>query len=803
MACRFLVAGKITLLDTYYTEFTDHSFPLGFVLVAAILYGVLLVRFWQAKELGTVYSNKNSTDVHNWIAKEASHYHVTDETIEERLRSGQEFEIVHELVQRAEWSRSLTILLIGESGVGKATLVNGIIGEELIVRNQSSVQLISKREINGIDVTVIDTAEILDAEEDEIEEIKNEAAKGVDLVLFCIQMTQVRFRRNDIELIWKVREVFPVEIWNNAIFILTYANQLRRAGEPYENHFMEKLSQWKDVLLNAVEEHGKAAQEVAQKIPVIPAGYYKDSNLPYCDEWTNRNKCENWFGKLWYMVLERVQCGKKIALLEINRNRFKISTGDINQRRPLYEMAISPTSDLMESDFVITIYVVVKVACGIAIVGFILRHIILYINSKRGGNGALKQGDNRDQEDSQEATLPNAGENREQNDSQEATPPNAGDKGEQEHDDSQEATPPNAGDKGEQEHDDSQEATPPNAGDKGEQEHDDSQEATPPNAGDKGEQEHDDSQEATPPNAGDKGEQEHDDSQEATPPNAGDKGEQEHDDSQEATPPNAGDKGEQEHDDSQEATPPNAGDKGEQEHDDSQEATPPNAGDKGEQEHDDSQEATPPNAGDKGEQEHDDSQEATPPNAGDKGEQEHDDSQEATPPNAGDKGEQEHDDSQEATPPNAGDKGEQEHDDSQEATPPNAGDKGEQEHDDSQEATPPNAGDKGEQEHDDSQEATPPNAGDKGEQEHDDSQEATPPNAGDKGEQEHDDSQEATPPNAGDKGEQEHDDSQEATPPNAGDKGEQEHDDSQEATPPNAGDKGEQEQKIKPRANAK
>ena len=392
------------------------------------------------------------------IAKVASYCLVTDETsesIEEKLRSQ---ELVHGLVQRAEWSRSLTILLIGESGVGKATLVNGIIGEELIVRNQSSVQLISKREINGIDVTVIDTAEIMDAEEDEIEEIKQEAAKGVDLVLFCIQMTQVRFRRNDIELIWKVREVFPVEIWNNAIFVLTYANQLRRAGGSYENrfmeklsrwkdvlfntgkpyknhyniiveklsqwkdillnaggsyenhfmeklsqwkdillnadgsyenHFMEKLSQWRDVLLNAVEEHGKAAQEVAQDIPVIPAGY-KDPNLPHCDKWSNRNKCENWFSKLWYVVLERIQCGKKIALLEINRNRFKISTGNINLRTLPYEMVIIPTSEETEFEITVTIYDVVGV-----MVAFVFARAGFYYTLKdsKGSKGEGKEED--------------------------------------------------------------------------------------------------------------------------------------------------------------------------------------------------------------------------------------------------------------------------------------------------------------------------------------------------------------------------------------------------------------------------
>ena len=339
------------------------------------------------------------------IAKEASYYNETIEEPVDKVRSAASLqELVQYLVQKTEPSKSLTILLIGESGVGKATLVNGIIGVQLIVRNQSSVQLISKREINGIDVTVIDTAEIMGAEEDEIEEIKKETANGVDLVLYCMPMTQVRIRRTDAELIQKVREVFPGEIWNNAIFVLTYANQLSRAGGSHENRLMEmlsqwllktdgsyekllmeKLSQWKEVLFNVLEEDGRVLQEVAQKIPVIPAGY-KDPDLPYCNDWTNRNKCEDWFSKMWFVILERVQCGKKIVLLEINRNRLTTSTDDIHLGRLPHEKMIMY---LQESDFQITSQVVVKAV--ISIVFFIIALDKIFGDSNRGDKEAAKQ----------------------------------------------------------------------------------------------------------------------------------------------------------------------------------------------------------------------------------------------------------------------------------------------------------------------------------------------------------------------------------------------------------------------------
>ena len=73
--------------------------------------------------------------------------------------------------------------------------------------------------------------------------------RNVDLMLFCINMTSARFRQGDNQNLRIITKAFGESIWKNAIFVLTFANQVKpppsRNGTPPREYFEERLQEWK------------------------------------------------------------------------------------------------------------------------------------------------------------------------------------------------------------------------------------------------------------------------------------------------------------------------------------------------------------------------------------------------------------------------------------------------------------------------------------------------------------------------------------------------------------------------------
>ena len=84
-------------------------------------------------------------------------------------------------------------------------------------------------EQNGVNVILWDTPGfgLMSEEEDEktIRQIANECQ--IDLVLFCVKMTNSRWLyRADRSAIRTMTEVLGKEIWKHCLFVLTFANQV-------------------------------------------------------------------------------------------------------------------------------------------------------------------------------------------------------------------------------------------------------------------------------------------------------------------------------------------------------------------------------------------------------------------------------------------------------------------------------------------------------------------------------------------------------------------------------------------------
>ncbi len=98
---------------------------------------------------------------------------------------------------------SMDVLITGRSGTSKSILVNGIFGKEVVkerhgvvnVARSSAIDLYS-HSIDGVQVNVLVSSRFQDGDvtnEAEYLQELNKLCSGVDLILYCLKMTETRF----------------------------------------------------------------------------------------------------------------------------------------------------------------------------------------------------------------------------------------------------------------------------------------------------------------------------------------------------------------------------------------------------------------------------------------------------------------------------------------------------------------------------------------------------------------------------------------------------------------------------------
>ena len=141
----------------------------------------------------------------------------------------------------------------------------------------------------------------------------------IDLLLYYIRIDDARLRKPDIRAINHLTYAFGEDVWNNAVFALTFANKVlpaRNEGDPLhqKRHFEEKIQEWTKELHETLLIAGVSKMTV-ETILVAPAGYYCESSLP--------DDCENWLSDFWFICVQTINNRAQPALLTVNYNRFK------------------------------------------------------------------------------------------------------------------------------------------------------------------------------------------------------------------------------------------------------------------------------------------------------------------------------------------------------------------------------------------------------------------------------------------------------------------------------------------------
>ena len=225
------------------------------------------------------------------------------------------------------------LTMIGESGAGKSTLINVMFGKR-VAKEGCSTEGVTKEttihanKVSGEMIVLVDTVgyhalepELLTATPEEID--------SSDLILFCSEISmQMRINYADREALRALRN-HHAHMLGRLVIVLTFANRPVRRGsdagqeptEVYEQTVAPVVAAWRKVLQQNL------SKELAESIPIVPAGRHRRHLLGDID----------WYTNLW------VECGKR-ATPSCSRALLNIATS-VHTRQEEYGFDRSPTPE--------------------------------------------------------------------------------------------------------------------------------------------------------------------------------------------------------------------------------------------------------------------------------------------------------------------------------------------------------------------------------------------------------------------------------------------------------------------------
>nr|XP_040036894.1 GTPase IMAP family member 7-like [Gasterosteus aculeatus aculeatus] len=128
----------------------------------------------------------------------------------------------------------IRIVILGQTGVGKSSLANTILGEKLFQISHCQTET---RCVDGRGVTLIDTPGLFDTGRRD-EKLKAEIVKCITpgLHAFIIVFKVRRFKHQEQEVIYKINRCFSEEAFKYATVVFTHGGKLEE-GQTIEQYF--------------------------------------------------------------------------------------------------------------------------------------------------------------------------------------------------------------------------------------------------------------------------------------------------------------------------------------------------------------------------------------------------------------------------------------------------------------------------------------------------------------------------------------------------------------------------------------
>ena len=212
--------------------------------------------------------------------------------------------------------RNFSILVIGDCGSGKTTLVNNLLGEEIAEEESSSTISTYQGQIRNVPVTVHETSGFENAdgrEEADFENAMRSLLTGgkLDVIVYCFKATETRMRDS---MFTALKTYYNMGLnWRKTVIALTFANyaigEVKRqaisisAADQFNKHVTELTSAIKQKLINRVG----VPSEVVKGIQVTPTLDVIEEQLP---------NSADWYKPFWLCVLTCVNRSAEDTLVE-------------------------------------------------------------------------------------------------------------------------------------------------------------------------------------------------------------------------------------------------------------------------------------------------------------------------------------------------------------------------------------------------------------------------------------------------------------------------------------------------------
>ena len=200
-------------------------------------------------------------------------------------------------------SSELNILIFGKYHVGKSTLINSLFyreGEEYVKRaTEGNLEPTTKEvesykiEMHGVSCNIFDTQGLQDGSGNDSKYLKKmkRECKTPHLVICCIKLDEP-VRPEDVKTIKAFTGKHGAKIWENALFALTFANQVEPARprinevEFLRQRVKDKTSYLRECLKTKRSDNGIGIDvSVVEQIQFVPTGTARRMNLPGITDW--------------------------------------------------------------------------------------------------------------------------------------------------------------------------------------------------------------------------------------------------------------------------------------------------------------------------------------------------------------------------------------------------------------------------------------------------------------------------------------------------------------------------------------